>query len=345
MESVEEIHKRMIDGVDEEYDKTIGNFIWDITEAVAIEDMRLQEKAEDIESLMDIDNLEGDNLSRFVYQRTGINRKLATKSVTAVVISGAESSVVTKGDLVGTDTLNFVVLEDAVIPISGSVTVQVQSEQFGIIGNVPANSINRFPASISGLVDVYNPSAVTNGFEKETDDDLRQRYFDKLQRPGKAGNKYHYEQWAKEVVGVGGVRVIPRWNGALTVKVVIIDSNQQIADEELRLKVFNHIEEERPFGADVTVVSATGVPINISVTLTLLPDYLEPNVILTIKKNITNYLKSLAFKSTFVSYARIGAEIIASEGVQDYQNLLVNLGTANIPISNEEVAIMGGINE
>lgn len=345
VETEKQIHDRMMYNTDDDYDKSPGSLIWDSNMAIAIEASTLQEEVEYVESLMDIENLFDDELSRFVYTRTGITRKLAIKSVTSVVISGAEGSVVSEGDLVGTDTLNFVVLEDAVIPISGSVTILVESVSFGIIGNTPANSINRFPVSISGLVNVYNPNPVTNGYEAETDTELRQRYFDKLQRPGKAGNKYHYEQWAKEVVGVGGVRVIPRWAGPLTVKVVIIDSNQQVADEELRLKVFDHIETERPFGADVTVASATGVPVNISVTLTLLPDYLEPVVIATIKKNVSDYLNSLAFKTTFVSYAKIGAEIIASEGVQDYQNLLVNLGTANIPIDNEEVAIMGGVNE
>ncbi|MEK5070789.1 baseplate J/gp47 family protein [Sporosarcina sp. FSL K6-1508] len=345
VETEQQIHERMMYNTDDEQDKSTGNFIWDANMAIAIEASILQEEIEYVESLIDIENLEGDELSRFVYTRTGISRKLATKSVTTVIISGAEGSVISKGMLVGTDSLNFTVLDDAVMPTSGSVTVSVQAESFGVIGNVPTNSINRFPVSISGLVDVYNPNPVTNGFEAETDEDLTQRYFDKLQRPGKAGNKFHYEQWAKEVVGVGGVRVLPRWAGPLTVKVVIIDSNQQVADDELRLKVFDHIETERPFGADVTVVSATGVPVNISVALTLLPDYLEPIVIATIKKNVSDYLNLLAFKTTFVSYARIGAEIIASEGVQDYQNLLVNLGTANIPIGNEEVAIMGGINE
>lgn len=344
-ETEQQIHDRMMFNVDDEFDKTVGSFIWDASMAIAIEASTLQEEVELAESKLDIENLETTELTRFVYTRTGIQRKLATKAITTVVISGVEGLMISKGMLVGTESLNFIILDDAVIPVSGSVTVSAQSESFGAIGNVPANSINRFPVSISGLINVYNPSPVTNGFEEETDEDLIQRYFDKLQRPGKAGNKYHYEEWAKEVVGVGGVKVIPRWAGQLTVKVVVINSNQQVADEELRLRVFNHIEEERPFGADVTVVSATGVPINISVTLTLLPDYLLPSVLQTIRTNLTNYLKSLAFKTDFVSYAKIGSEIIASEGVQDYSNLLVNLGTANIPIGNEEVAIMGGINE
>ena len=206
-----------------------------------------------------------------------------------------------------------------------------------------AGTINSFPVSIPGLVDVYNPEPFTNGYNAESDDELRERYYEKLQRPAKAGNKYHYEQWAKEVVGVGGVRVVPRWNGPLTVKVVIIDSNGQPASQDLIDDVFNHIEEERPFGADVTVVSAEPVEINLSVNLALADGYIEQQVKDYISENITEYLKFIAFKTNYISYAQIGSIILDTEGVLDYSNLQINGGISNIPIGNEEVAIMGVI--
>lgn len=342
VETEKQIHERMMYNTDDEYDKSEGGFIWDANMAAAIELSTLQEEVEYVESLMDIENLFDDELSRFVYQRTGITRKLATKSVTTVNISGSTGSVITKGDLVGTDTLNFVILEDAVIPESGQVTVFVSSELYGAIGNVPANSITRFPVSISGLVNVYNPESVTNGYEAETNEQLRQRYYDKLQRPGKAGNKYHYEEWANEVVGVGGVRVVPKFNGPLTVKVVIIDSNKHPASVELVQNVEGHIENEMPFGVEeLSVTSAIAVPINISVALIKSSSLTNAEVEASIKKSITDYLKGLAFESDYVSYARIGGLIIESDGVLDYSNLIVNNGTSNILIGNEEVAVLG----
>jgi len=346
VETKEQIHERMISNIDEEYDKSYGNYMWDSTKPGAIEFARQQGEINKVESKLDIENLTDDELTRFVYQRTGINRKLATKSVTTVVISGSAGSTIKVGDLVGTDTLNFVVLEDAVIPQSGQATVFVASELHGVIGNVPANSINRFPVSLSGLVNVYNPEPVTNGYEAETDAELRQRYYDKLQRPGKAGNKWHYLEWAKEVTGVGDARVFPKFNGPLTMKVVIIDSNKQPASAELVLDVTEHITNEMPFGVEeLVILSATPIPINISVTLTLASGYTELVVIEAIKDNIIKFLQKLAFQSTFVSYAKIGSEIIDSEGVLDYSNLVVNGGIANVPIGDEEVAIMGGVNE
>lgn len=344
-ETVKEIHDRMLTNVDEELDRSTGSFIWDATRAPAIEFERQQEEIQNVYDKLDIDNLHEDELTRFVYQRTGIKRKEATKATTTVIISGSVGAEIKVGDIVATDTINFFALKNSEIGGAGIANVLVEAEDYGSIGNVPANSINRFPASISGLIDVYNPEPVTNGYEAETDDELRQRYFDKLQRPGKAGNIYHYEEWAKEVVGVGDVRVIPRFNGPLTMKVVIIDSNKQLASEELVDQVTEHIEEEMPFGVDeLLVVSAAGISINISVDLTLADGYEESEVISFIKETVNEYLREIAFKASFVSYAKIGSAILDSDGVIDYENLTVNAGTSNVPIANDELAILGGVN-
>jgi len=40
---------------------------------------------------------------------------------------------------------------------------------------------------------------------------------------------------------------------------------------------------------------------------------------------------------------QVGAAILNTEGVQDYSNLLVNNGTANVVIGDQEVAIKGTV--
>ncbi|WP_342510597.1 baseplate J/gp47 family protein [Sporosarcina sp. FSL K6-1522] len=346
METEQQIHERMLTKVDDDYDKSNGSFIFDSTKVAAIEFAEQQKKIHVVESKMDVENLYGDELTRFVYQRTGRKRKPATTATTTVIISGSSGASIQINDFVGSDNVYYVSLENKTIDESGLMHVLVEAQAYGIVGNVPAGAINHFPVSIPGLIDVYNPEPVMNGYEAETDNELRQRYYDKLQRPGKAGNKYHYEEWAKEVVGVGGVRVIPRFNGPLTMKVVIIDSNKQPASVELVANVDAHIRKEMPFGVEeLLVISASGVPINIIATLSLAGGYTEALAKENITKNIAKYLKDIAFKTTFVSYAKTGSEIIDSDGVLDYADLLVNGGIANIPIGDEEVAIMGGVNE
>ncbi|OEC03443.1 hypothetical protein GY31_01510 [Lysinibacillus sphaericus] len=346
MEDEKIIHDRMMTNISNDYDKSKGNFVYDVTKPVAVEFAGQQKKIAAVQEKLDVEKLTGDELTRFVYQRTGISRKPATQATTTVIVSGTAGTLVKVGELVGTDTILYTVLEEAVLNESGFAHVRVQCNEFGQIGNVPANTIINFPASINGLVNVYNPDAVVDGYDEETDYDLRQRYYDKLQRPGKAGNKYQYREWALEVTGVGDAKVFPRYNGPLTMKVVVIDANKLPATSELIEDVKMHIEIEMPFGVeDLLVKSAEALLINLSVALSLMPGYTEEVVKTNIKKNITTHLKEIAFKTSFVSYAKVGALIIDSDGVLDYQNLLINGSTANVVIPDDGVPVMGGINE
>ena len=341
--SEEEIKRDMLNSIRNTEDKTQNSLVHDAISPASMEFANFNLQLQEVQDKLDIENLFGEELERFVYPRTGQVRKLATKSITTVIISGQEGSSIKKGDLVGSDTVNFISLEDKDIGISGVINLLVECEEFGAIGNVPANSINRFPVTIPGLINVYNPETVVNGYEAETDRELKDRYYEKFQRPAKAGNKYHYEQWAKEVVGVGGVKVIPRWDGPLSVKVIIVDSNGQPGSEELITDTSSHIEEERPFGANVTVVGATPKTIDISVTLLLAENYTDLEVKESIENNIKEYLKSIAFKVEYISYAQIGSIVLDTEGVLDYSDLTVNNGIANISVASEEVAIVGGV--
>lgn len=346
MEDEKVIHTRMLSNISQEYDKSRGNYIYDVTKPPAIEFAKQQIEISKVQDKLDVENLTGDELTRFVYQRSGIERKLATRATTTVIISGTAGTAVNVGDLVGTDTLFFSVMEEAKLNESGFAHVRVQCNEYGQVGNVPANTIKNFPVTINGLVNVYNPNPVVDGYDEETDYDLRQRYYDKLQRPGKAGNKYHYREWALEVPGTGDAKVFPRFNGPLTMKVVVIDANKLPAAIELVEEVKRHVEDEMPFGVEELIVeSATAMFVNLSISLTIRPGYTLEIAIANIKKNITNYLKEIAFKTDFVSYARIGAIIIDSEGVLDYRDLLINGSSANVVIPDSAVAIMGGVNE
>ncbi len=346
MEDEKLIHDRMMSGINDEYDKAKGEFIYDVTKPAAVEFASQQKKISEVQEKLDIENLTGDELTRTVYQRTGQSRKLATQATTTVIVSGAAGTIVRTGEMVGTDTILFTVIEEVTLNESGLAHVRIQCNEFGQIGNVPANTIKNFPVSIPGLINVYNPEPVVDGYDEETDKDLRQRYYDKLQRPGKAGNKYHYREWALEVTGVGDAKVFPRYNGPLTMKVVVIDSNKLPAPSELVEDVRAHIEKEMPFGVeDLLVMSAVALLLNLTVAITLMPGFTEEVVKANIKKNITKHLKEIAFKTSFVSYAKIGALIIDSEGVFDYQDLLVNGSTANVAIPDDGVPVMGGVNE
>lgn len=341
----------MLNNISNEYDKTEGSFFYDATKPAAIELEIKNKEIKEVANKLDLENLHGEELERFVFQRTGITRKPATKAITTVIIFGSEGSIISKGNLVASDTINFVSLDTKIIDSTGQVNVLVECEEAGTIGNVPVGAIKYFPVTIPGLTGVTNTETVSNGYNSESDKELLERYYERIRTPATSGNKYHYINWAKEVIGVGDARVVPLWAGDNTVKVIIIDSNKQPASVDLIEKVQNYIdpgitglgEGQAPIGAFCTVVSARDKAINILFTVERDTNYTLEQVQENVRNNIIEHLKTFAFKDNTVSYAKIGALILASVGVLDYEGLTINSGTANIIIDYEEVAVLGEV--
>ncbi|QNB48217.1 baseplate J protein [Thermanaerosceptrum fracticalcis] len=336
----DEIQARMLANISNEYDKSEGSFFYDALKPVAIEMEAAYAELETAPENFFVVTATGSNLDKRVAEQ-GLVRKPAVKATTIVIITGNEGAIINSGDKVASDTVNFIIKESKTIGITGQESVLVECEIAGSIGNVPAGAIKYFPITLPGLTAVTNPDPVTNGYDGETDAELRARYFAKVQTPATSGNKYHYRNWALEKSGVGDAKVFPLWNGAGTVKVVIINSNKRAADAQLVTDVANYIEEQRPIGATVTVTSAEELVINISVTLTLAAGYTLEQARASIEAKVTDYLKSIAFISDFVSYVIIGSLILQADGVTDYSGLTVNGGTSNITIGAEQVAVLG----
>src|SRR5690606_3897420 len=100
------------------------------------------------------------------------------------------------------------------------------------------------------------------------------RILDRHQNKSMSGAIRDYERWAQEVPGVGGVTVIPEWNGPGTVKLIIVDANGEPANQQLIENVQNYIAPEdgdglAPIGAEVTVAAPTRTEIDIDVDLIL----------------------------------------------------------------------------
>ncbi|AOY76691.1 baseplate J/gp47 family protein [Clostridium formicaceticum] len=332
---------RMLSSINDQYDKTEGSFFYDNLKAVGLELDEADKKADAILDKGFAETSFGEWLDKKVAEQ-GIKRKPATKATTTVLITGSQGALINTGDKVASDVVTFVFKESKTIGPSGQESVLVECESFGTIGNVPAGAIRFFPVTLAGLTSVTNPEAVTSGYNGETNEELRGRYWDKVRTPATSGNKYHYRNWAKEVIGVGDARVFPTWDGPGTVKVVIINSNKRGADAQLVTNVATHIEEERPIGATVTVESAAELQINLSVTLIIDTDNYELDFVkVAIENNITNYLTSIAFHENYVSYAIVGSTILNTNGVLDYSGLTINGGAGNINILDTQVAVLG----
>lgn len=336
----EEILSQLLSEISDEFDKSVGSFFYDIDKPISDKLAKIYTELENILKNGFAITASGKYLDNKVAEQ-GLVRKTATFSSASVIITGTPGSVISVGDKVASDSLVFTVLETKILDGSGTASVDVQCDTPGKAGNIPIGAINRFPVTISGLVSVTNPQVASGGFDEETDEELRERYFEKVSLPATSGSKYHYVMWAKEVGGVGDAKCLPLWNGNGTVKVVIINADKGAASSELISAVKQHIEESRPIGAEVTVESAAPLVININAKVVLADSGGIEKAKEQITESINSYLKKNTFHNTYISYAQIGGCILSCTAVADYCDLTVNNGMENIEIGETQVPALG----
>lgn len=338
-----EILNSMLERVNEEYDRAEGGLFYDNLAPAAIEMAALYEKLDYIFLNSFAETATGEYLDN-ITKEVGVFRKQATKAKGIVTIQGIAGTLIPLGTKVASDTFIYLTTEEKTISTNGTVDVPVESEKNGETYNVLKNTVTLFPVTIPGLNSVNNKAEIKGGYNGETDDELRERYYFKVREPVTSGNIYHYKKWSLEVEGVGGVKVFPLWNGAGTVKVVIVNSKIQTADEELLQRVRTYLEEVRPIGATVTVKSATNKNISITGTAKVSKNVNFEEVQNTFEKEVIEYLKKVGFKQNYVSYAQIGNILLNVQGVNDYSNLQINGGVLNIQLQEEEIPKLLTIN-
>lgn len=265
------------------------------------------------------------------------SRIQAQKSTGILIFEGSNGITIPSGTVTGDsqNQLRFETLEDVIIE-DNSASVNTRCTTAGKIGNVGSNFIDTLVTSISGVSSVINIDDFIGGVDEETDESLRERIIEKIQKPITSGNKNHYEYWAKQVAGVGSVKVLPCWNGGGTVKVIILSSDNDIPDDTVIENVANYIEENRPIGADVTVTKAQPLNVDIIAEISISSSYNLTNVKADIETNIKEYLSSIDFDDEKVlSYYKIGDIIFDVDGVLDILSYTINGGTVSLQPQSE----------
>ena len=138
--------------------------------------------------------------------------------------------------------------------------------------------------------------------DEETDDHLRERLLKADDWIAYGGNITDYLAMLSKISEVGAGQVYPVWNGAGTVKLVIVDNNLMPASTELVKKVKNIIDptdnESQGYGLapidhQVTVVAPTPLTVNIAATVNIDGTHGADIVKAKIKTAIEEYFKLL----------------------------------------------------
>ena len=275
----------------------------------------------------------------------GITRKPGTAASVLLTFTGSAGTTIPAGTLCVTqDGLGFATDEALTLGEDGSGTVTATADAVGTAYNVPAGAIISMQQAVSGVTALTNEEAATGGTDPETDAALFARLDAYKKTPPTSGNDRHYHQWALAVNGVGAASVIRCWDGPGTVKVIIADMALRPVEEELRAEVAAYIETQRPVTAEVTVESAAGVPVTVSVTVTTDGSVSKPATEQELTERLAEYLGSIAFtEGAEVVYNRVLALVMGLPGVTDCSGLTVNGGTANVPLDATQLPMLGTV--
>ncbi|RAV19721.1 baseplate J/gp47 family protein [Paenibacillus contaminans] len=338
-QSYDVILKRMLDRVPITLDKREGSVVYDALAPAAAELAQMYIELDGTLRLGFGETTSGVYLDRRTSDR-GVTRKPASPALRKGMFwnGGNQPFDVPIGSRYSCEQLNFVVkarLTAGQYELECEAVGESGNSVFGVL--LPIDYVAGL--ACAELTDVLLP-----GEDTESDDQLRIRFLQKVREPGTSGNVADYRRWATEAVGVGAAKVVPLWDGPGTVKVVIVDTERQPATPSLVSDVAAHIEEVRPIGAAVTVVSAIGLAVEVAATVTLASGYSLQMVQDSFIQLLEAYLRETAFELTYVSYARIGTLLIGTSGVLDYTGLTVNGSTGNVALQSEEVPVVGAVN-
>lgn len=320
-----------------------GSFADDMAGPMAYELFRLYGELNRVSTVVWPDETGGEYLDLHA-KAVGLTRKLGAKAEVILQIAAEPGYVVPDGTAFLTETnLYFYTRETVTVPEEGEVKVLATAKEVGTEYNVSENSIVIRFTDDTRIEKVTNPQAAAGGVAIESDRDFYNRIDRARKRPGTSGNRHHYEEWALEVPGVGNALCIPLWAGRGTVKVIIADEHHNPVDDAVLLRCTDHIEEQRPIGPTVTVVTTTPVKINVSATLELQSQVSVEIVKKKYEELLTAQLAEISLEHGRVIYNWLAGGIMSLEGVVDYTDLLVNGEKEDIVLVQGEVPTLGEV--
>ena len=290
----------MLERIAPDIDTQQGSIMWDILAPMALEMNALYLKAADITSLGFVQTSVGEYLTELGFQ-FGITRLLATKTMRKAQFN-VEVEIGTRFSVENTE-INFVVFEK-----KGNDYI-LECETAGAIGNqiqgklIPIDYVANLQSSNIGAI-------IITGEDEETDEVYRKRIIAHITRPQQDGNIDQYLKWASEFTGIGNATVIPLWNGANTVKIVITNSEGDIASPELVEKFQLYLdpkiegkgEGKAPIGSFVTVESAKPQKVDINLRVVAHQGMDVTVMKENIKSALIEYMRTATSQRAFKKY-------------------------------------------
>lgn len=348
----ESILRRMMDRVPADVDKRQGSIIYDALAPAAAELAQMYAELDINLRLSFADTASGEYLTRRAAE-FGIHRRPATKARRQGLFYGNEDAPVDVpiGSRFGIDGLIYAVAGKLAPGIFA-----LECETAGTVGNQAFGAL--LPIDyVPGLVRAKLGEVLVPGEDEESDEALRARYQEEVNRPAFGGNVADYRQKIGSIEGVGGVKVFPVWNGGGTVKCTIQAADGSAPSPQLVDEVQKKIDPPdksglgygtAPIGHAVTIQGAQAVTIDVETTVTLENGVTVGQVQEPIEEAVEAYLANLrrawANESQLVvRVAQIEAAILGVPGIIDVADTKLNNAAANVTLGEEEIPAAGTV--
>lgn len=343
----ESLKSKMLQGLTvkgAEIDTREGSYANTLVSVAAYQLFKLYQQFPSLLSMAFPDEDSGEYIDKAAAQ-VGMVRTPGKKAAVTVTFSGTDGTVIPAGtSLYAPESgLQFLTAEDTTIA-DGTASVTAVAAEAGADYNLPAQSITSMYINVVGVLGVTNGTAATGGVDEESDSDFFARYHARRTLPITSGNVNHYITWASEVSGVAYANCLPLWNGNGTVKVVIAGADRGPVDETVRAACAAHIEDNRPIGATVTVVSVAEREIPLTATVTLVSGYTKEQVADQLSSAVSQLLTAQNFgEPVTVPFSRFLACLLQCPGVADYSAFTVDGGTTAVTLGAEDAAVVGSV--
>lgn len=344
----EEVMERMLDRIDDIYDKRESSPIYAALAPAALEILNIYAALDDM-----MDESFADTASREYLVRIAASRGMTPRPAKKAVV-------------LAEFTPDTVEIEDGAVFTSEAGTYEaagkiadgkykLEYSRTGEDGNMYLGEI--IPADyIEGLETANIQKILVYGEEEEGTEEFRSRYLNSFKANEFGGNRSEYESRALQQTGVGAVKVFPVWNGAGTVKLVILDADLRKASAELLKHVQDVFDPDEdgcgnglaPIGHIVTVDTVEEVPVKISADITYDTGYDWNACKVQVEAVVLEYFKTLwkdwsRQSNLVVRGSAISAAMMHVEGIIDIRNIKLNGSADNLILESSFLPVFGGV--
>ena len=290
MYTFNELINRMLNAIDDKYDKRIGGVIYTAIAPCAMELANAYVQMLIWEQQSYLLTAIGENLDKRAADfRIERNWATPTKLIAEImdntqgsplpinlnadnIVLGTQFAIPIQGTLGVMFTVTDL-LTNSLFEITATIKGNIESAYTGELQ--PAQIINSFGNArvITRAEEEIHGYIRTAGTNDELDEDFRNRVLDALGKKTFGGNIADYRNFTRIIAGIGDCKVFPVWNGGGTVKISIVDSDFKPTPESTdRVKQLidplvntGNGAGTAPIGHKVTVVTPT--PMNVDIKL------------------------------------------------------------------------------